>query len=683
MFFLCFPAEYSQKLKRLSRQDLFDTFKALKGKKLDEKLEFMQEQVKQMTSCPSEKSDVLVRALRCFKSEFKQKWTAANYTEARFLKNNEKWLKSSIELPMWCGQQKPGRPTKKFEELSDRSKRRRTKDLREKVPVEELTFAAQVKMGTSGNTDTSKLMKDITLTPSRSKKIRKIISSAAKEIKVQKHSPVEALIQYVEGNFTRKQYNVIHGANKAIYPCYSILQHTKKDCYPDEASINVTESGFAVRLQALLDHTVTRLCAYLKEVIDTLSESEKENLQLITKWGCDGSNQSQWKQKFSHSEISDANIFISSLVPVRLIVSVDGVCQKIVWQNPVPSSVRFCRPIRMRFVHETKDVTKEEIAFVKEQAENLEKTQVEGSCMIVHTLLFTMVDGKVCNAATDTASTLRCYICGQTSKNFNELKKVDDSQLNTEALTFGLSILHARIRFFESLLHVSYKIPLKKWRITSQEEKAVVEENKKNIQKRFRDEMGLLVDIPKSGYGNTNDGNTSRRFFADAETSASITGINIDLLKRFRVILEVISSGHEIDHDKFETYTQSTARLYIDLYGWHPMSPTVHKVLMHGGSIIAHAILPIGQLSEEAAEARNKHFREYRTDYSRKTSRIECNRDILNRLLLTSDPLLSSRICSKQKQRKREPFTEEAVNILLAGRENSPQAETDEEDEYD
>ena len=38
----------------------------------------------------------------------------------------------------------------------------------------------------------------------------------------------------------------------------------------------------------------------------------------------------------------------------------------------------------------------------------------------------------------------------------------------------------------------------------------------------------------------------------------------------------------------------------------------MHKVLRHGAQVIQEAILPIGQLSEEAAEARNKHFRDYR-----------------------------------------------------------------------
>ena len=74
-------------------------------------------------------------------------------------------------------------------------------------------------------------------------------------------------------------------------------------------------------------------------------------------------------------------------------------------------------------------------------------------------------------------------------------------------------------------------------------------------------------------------------------------------------------------------------------------------------------MLPIGQLSEEAAEARNKHFCLYRQNFARKFSREACNRDILNQLLLTSDPLITS---SQPKiQKKTKPFSPEALRPVM------------------
>ncbi|KAK2577580.1 hypothetical protein KPH14_002460, partial [Odynerus spinipes] len=47
-------------------------------------------------------------------------------------------------------------------------------------------------------------------------------------------------------------------------------------------------------------------------------------------------------------------------------------------------------------------------------------------------------------------------------------------------------------------------------------------------------------------------------------------------------------------------------------------------------------------LSEEALEATHKEIRKNRFSYTRKTSRKCTNEDLMRRLLLTSDPLISS-----------------------------------------
>lgn len=40
-------------------------------------------------------------------------------------------------------------------------------------------------------------------------------------------------------------------------------------------------------------------------------------------------------------------------------------------------------------------------------------------------------------------------------------------------------------------------------------------------------------------------------------------------------MLGVISiSGHSINMEKFEKYSTDTAKLYVKLNGWHPMTPT-------------------------------------------------------------------------------------------------------------
>lgn len=174
-----------------------------------------------------------------------------------------------------------------------------------------------------------------------------------------------------------------------------------------------------------------------------------------------------------------------------------------------------------------------------------------------------MIDG---NATTNTKSTSRCYIYGLTSQNFNSISK--ELSINSEAIEFGLSVLHTRIRIFESILHLAYKLLLKKYREKRNEEEKELEiRTKKHIQERFRRETGLLVDMPKANFGNTNDGNTSRRFFENPELDADITEVDFQLIYRLKIILETISSGHKIDVKKFDEYTMTTAKLYVDIYG--------------------------------------------------------------------------------------------------------------------
>jgi hypothetical protein len=72
------------------------------------------------------------------------------------------------------------------------------------------------------------------------------------------------------------------------------------------------------------------------------------------------------------------------------------------------------------------------------------------------------------------------------------------------------------------------------------------------------------------------------------------------------------------------------------------MSPTVHKILIYGATIIQHALVAIGQLSEEAQEALTKDFKHIREHNTRQCSRIATNEDLLNNLLISSDPVITS-----------------------------------------
>ena len=83
------------------------------------------------------------------------------------------------------------------------------------------------------------------------------------------------------------------------------------------------------------------------------------------------------------------------------------------------------------------------------------------SIEISYELVMAMIDGKVCNAVTETTSTKRCYVCGATLSLMN-IEEIFGRETDPSTFTFGLSPLNVWIRFFECLLHVSYRLDFKK-----------------------------------------------------------------------------------------------------------------------------------------------------------------------------------------------------------------------------
>lgn len=92
------------------------------------------------------------------------------------------------------------------------------------------------------------------------------------------------------------------------------------------------------------------------------------------------------------------------------------------------------------------------------------------------------------------------------------------------------------------------------------------------------------------------------------------------------------------------------------------MSTTVHKILIHSSEIISYAILPIGQLGEEAQEGRNKDIKKYRESFSRKFSRQKNMEDIFHHLLTSSDPYISS--LRKVNSKVLNKYPTEVINFL-------------------
>lgn len=625
-----------------TRRELVDIMFKDPVKNWDRKGQNLQEMIISKTNCPPDNQNATRYKVSLFLNKIKSKYLDAGRRKDLFYKRHSAWLNEKEMFPNYAALPGPGRPSSSFDVVGERSKRRKVAHLGETASGNELSFAAAMTYRKEGQSDKAKAISKIS--SASSVKLKSYMSSFSSDNNCL--TPEEALCVLLDAQLSVYQYNVIRQAATSRFPSYKKVLEVKKLCYPNENAISASEKHVQVALQDLLDHTCTRLALVCKEVFLSLENDTITDLKLHIKWGIDGtSGFTEYKQKFQDASGSDAAMLVTCMVPIRLVGNTSIQKDVIFWQNNRPSSPRFCRPIQLQFEHETTERTKQEMMRVEGEIHNLRPTNIEVGTKhfaISHELYFTMTDGKICNAVTDTSSTQRCYICKKTSSQFNSIAASRQAPVDNESLRFGLSILHGWIRMFECLLHVSYKLPVSKWRVTKPQDKLVVEETKKRIQQEFKTKLGLIIDRPKPGYGNSNDGNTARRFFDNIEISAAITGVNKNLIHRFHIVLMTLSSGFDIDTKKFDIYCLKTAVLFVKLYPWFNMPTSVHKILMHSSIVISHALLPIGLLTEEAQEARNKDIKRYREQYSRKCSREMTIRDVFNRLLVTSDPFISS-----------------------------------------
>lgn len=627
-------------------------------------------------------SDDEIKHLKCFCSTYCsnlfKKWLKSGSKGSCFIQNNSEWLCKNVDWPNFLinpqtnesispkpstsqellspvksvGTTTVISPRKPFSDLGPKQKKKRVDFLT--LPSDELEFAYLKSLRDNGKTEVAKIFEHILKNPFETQKVTEFLFKQRNETL----SPEIALGSLTSLKLSKWQYNnlrkTVQDAGANVFPSYYSIQKTKQQCYPCNNDIDITDTSAQIKLQALLDLTAKRI---LKIIDNNNINDDMKDLQLISKWGFDGaSNQSVYKQRGDIDNIDDSSIFMGSLVPIKL------VCGDVVlWENEVPNSTFFCRPMFFKFMKEnTMNITQEK-DYIQSQIDNLKET-VCGLKTISHTLMLTMIDGKITSVLSETSSQ-RCDICKATPKEMNNYELISKKPIDTDALNFGISSLHAWPRFMECILHISYKLDVKSWTTNSQN-RSQIESRKKAIQDSFKSRTGLLIDVVKQGKGTTNDGNTARRFFGDVGTTASITGVDENLIRRFSVILECISSGHTINVDKFKEFADDTLHLYNQLYSWYYMPASVHKILVHGKDIIGNlGLIPIGKLSEEASESRNKDFRRYREQHSRKINRKATNEDILNNLLVSSDPYISS--IRPKLYRKHKRLSNAAQSLLI------------------
>ena len=77
---------------------------------------------------------------------------------------------------------------------------------------------------------------------------------------------------------------------------------------------------------------------------------------------------------------------------------------------------------------------------------------------------------------------------------------------------------------------------------------------------------------------------------------------------------------------------------------FYPVCVSLHKIIEHGWLYMKEVPVPLGLLSEEPIEAKNKDFGNFREFHARKTAAKANLKDVFMRLYHRSDPIILKKI---------------------------------------
>lgn len=170
-----------------------------------------------------------------------------------------------------------------------------------------------------------------------------------------------------------------------------------------------------------MQHTVERIVKSLKHEINQYMDENNQDfveMVLLSSWGMDGSTgYSQYHQSFpGTNQQDDSDVFSVTTTPIHLYLLSNR--KHIFWYNLTPQSIRYCRPIMLEFVKESKQVVIDCKNTIERELSELVPVKIdleqEKYVLVDFDFVMSMVDGKVLNYITGTSSMQNCPICKAT-----------------------------------------------------------------------------------------------------------------------------------------------------------------------------------------------------------------------------------------------------------------------------
>ena len=429
-------------------------------------------------------------------------------------------------------------------------------------------------------------------------------------------------------------------------------------------------------MEALLKNTIDRFLVNdtIRSELENLKEQKDDgelHLNLVFKYGLDGSGD---QESYNQQDADVDTVLASQMCPLQL---VDKETNSVIFQNPLANCPCSHRPVRLSYEPETREAVEEEYERMKGEIEEmLPYSPQEG--IIVHWVgIPTLCDGKTLTYVTDEAAHSTCPLCGAKEKAISTKGKVFVVKTHVKGcpvnvFLFGMAPTHQWIRSATLILNLGAYCTIKKPKVQNDNDKAKRATRQIEIARRIKEELNLTVFGKGPHGGGVLDGNTSRKLFENAELFSEICRVPLDLILALRKLCRGAASSKPIDPEKFQLAAEDFERIFFEKYlsrdnqtSWYWLPSSIHKVVKHGSDIIAALPVPPGLAGEEGAEGNNKFFRSIRKDLTCKISAERTLKDLFERLLAKSDPVMNEYVVKKVlKKRKDERIPDDLRELL-------------------
>ena len=219
----------------------------------------------------------------------------------------------------------------------------------------------------------------------------------------------------VTQGLSKSQYKAIRDHSikagiKNLFPPYKAVSQLRATFLPLTASIS--DNIARVPLFSAVEETITDI---VKASNPQYSTDDNE-IKFVFKTGIDGAtSNAEYRLPFKDDSSSDQYFYIVTFCPVSL--ELNG---KILFHLEDLGSTLFTRPLCVCFKKETPEIVQTEFANLVDSfsdeftMEMSQGTTVKISCQMKQTML----DGAAVNAIVGNKSTLKCYICDKSFKDF-------------------------------------------------------------------------------------------------------------------------------------------------------------------------------------------------------------------------------------------------------------------------